>query len=205
MNKSLFFSFFVCVISFGNISSLKEEFDDDGLNFDTKNMKGSVDIEYNIDKQDQTTWTEEKADYKIPIYMIPISMIPISMIPISMIPISIKTNFEEEELPVETNFEEEELPVETNFEEEEVEDYTLKLPRGTDEKQEKITTASLRKSVKKEKVIYVQCQESRFGCCYDGITLKIDHFGTNCLAEIYNGDIQNTPLLPRNGDRLRHP
>ncbi len=190
MNKSLFFSFFVCVISFGNISSLKEEFDDDGLNFDTKNMKGSVDIEYNIDKQDQTTWTEEKADYMIPIYMIPIY---------------IKTNFEEEELPVETNFEEEELPVETNFEEEEVEDYTLKLPRGTDEKQEKITTASLRKSVKKEKVIYVQCQESRFGCCYDGITLKIDHFGTNCLAEIYNGDIQNTPLLPRNSDRLRHP
>ena len=138
----------------------------------------------------------------------------------------VETNFEEEKLPVDTNFEEEELPVETNFEEEskEVEDYTLKLPRGEEEEENtnEDTPSQVKQQVESgnkayipkvkdtlnKKTIYLECGKSRFGCCYDGITLKIDHFGTNCFSDTYNIDIRDTPLLRTNEEfpnRFRRP
>jgi hypothetical protein len=229
MNKSLFFLFTLTFLFSRITYSLKDEFDDDGLVFDSNNEKGSVGLEYTIEKQNQIVWNneieEEKKDLMLPNFTI-----------------YVKTNFEEEELPVETNFEEEELPVDTNFEEEdseEVEDYTLKLPRGEEEEEEDYTLKSPRGEEKEEntnegtplqvkqqvesdnkvyipkvkdtlnkKTLYVECGESRFGCCYDGITLKIDHFGTNCFSDTYNIDIRDTPLLRTNEEfpnRFRRP
>ena len=232
MNKSLFFLFTLTFLFSRTTYSLKDEFDDDGLVFDSNNEKGSVGLEYTIEKQNQIVWNneieEENKDLMLPDFTI-----------------YVKTNFEEKELPVETNFEEEELPVDTNFEEEskEVEDYTLKLPRGEEEEdseevedytlklprgeeEEENTNEGTPLQVKQlvesgnkayipkvngtlnKKTIYVECGESRFGCCYDGITLKIDHFGTNCFSDTYNIDVRDTPLLRTNEEfpnRFRRP
>jgi hypothetical protein len=246
MNKSLFFLFTVSFLFSRITHSKDDEFDDDGLNFHSgpkvidKDMKGSVDVEYTIEKQNQIIWNQEMEDEKKDLIL-------------PNFTIYVKTNFEEEELPVETNFEEEELPVETNFEEEEelpvetnfeeedseeVEDYTLKLPRGEEEEddytlklprgeeEEENTNEGTPLQVKQQvesdnkayipkvkdtlnkKTIYVECGESRFGCCYDGITSKIDHFGTNCFSDTYNIDVRDTPLLRTNEElpnRFRRP
>ena len=243
MNKSLFFLFTLTFLFSRITYSLKDEFDDDGLVFDSNNEKGSVGLEYTIDKQNQIVWNneieEEKKDLMLPNFTIYVKT------NFEEEELPVETNFEEEELPVETNFEEEELPVDTNFEEEskEVEDYTLKLPRGEkeedseevedytlklprSEEEEENTNEGTPLQVKQQvesgnkayipkvngtlnkKTIYVECGESRFGCCYDGITLKIDHFGTNCFSDNYNIDVRDTPLLRTNEEfpsRFRRP
>ena len=254
MNKSLFFLFTLTFLFSRTTYSLKDEFDDDGLVFDSNNEKGSVGLEYTIEKQNQIVWNneieEENKDLMLPDFTIYVKTnfeekeLPVET-NFEEEELSVETNFEEEELPVETNFEEEELPVDTNFEEEskevedctlklprgeeeedseEVEDYTLKLPRG--EEEEENTNEGTPLQVKQlvesgnkayipkvngtlnKKTIYVECGESRFGCCYDGITLKIDHFGTNCFSDTYNIDVRDTPLLRTNEEfpnRFRRP
>ena len=223
MNKSLFFLFTVSFLFSRITNSMEDEFDDDGLNFHSgpkvidKDMKGSVDVEYTIEKQNQIIWNQEMEDEKKDLIL-------------PNFTIYVKTNFEEEELPVETNFEEEDSEEVEDYTlklprgEEEVEDYTLKLPRGEEEEentnedtpspaQQRVETDNEANNQKAKytlntKTIYVECGESRFGCCYDGITLKIDHFGTNCFSDTYNIDIRDTPLLRTNEEspnRFRRP
>ena len=71
MNRSLFF-LFTLTFFFSRIThSVKDEFDDDGLNFHSEpkvidnDMKGSVDVEYTIEKQNQIVWNNEIEEEKV--------------------------------------------------------------------------------------------------------------------------------------------